>query len=81
MPELAYGSWKLMADGIDRLIAILGARARELEELANDAHDLVEIQLSKDIQEFLLHHAENITSEIAVLRKLLEQLIKQSEDS
>jgi hypothetical protein len=70
-----------MADGVDRLIAILGERARELEELANDAHDLLEIQLSKDTLGFLFHHAENITSEIAVLRKLLEQLIKQSENS
>jgi hypothetical protein len=70
-----------MADGVERLIAILGGRARELEEPANDAHDLLEIQLSKDTEEFLFHHAENITSEISVLRKLLEQLIKQAEDS
>ena len=70
-----------MPDGIDRLIAILDERGKELEELANDARDLLEMQLSKDTEEFLLHHAENITSEIAILRKLLQQLIRQSEDS
>jgi hypothetical protein len=70
-----------MADGVDRLIAILDIRATELAELSNDARELLKIQLSQDTQDFLLHHAENITSEIAVLRKLLEQLIKQSEDS
>ena len=65
--------------GIDRLIVILNGRAEELEELANDAHDLLTVQLSKDTEDFLLHRAEIITSEIALLRKQLEQLVKRLE--
>ena len=58
-----------MSEGIDRLIAMLGGRVKELEELANDAHDQLVIQLSKDTEDFLLHRAEIITSETALLRK------------
>jgi hypothetical protein len=68
-----------MSDAIDRLIAILDGRAREMEELANDAHDLLEIELSKDTEDFLLHRAEIITSEISLLRKQLQQLINRLE--
>lgn len=48
---------------------MLGGRVKELEELANDAHDQLVIQLSKDTEDFLLHRAEIITSETALLRK------------
>ena len=76
---MAYDE-RITNGGIDRLIAILNGRAKELEELANDAHDLLVIQLSKDTEDFLLHRAEIITSEIALLRKQLEQLVKRLED-
>lgn len=61
------------------MIAMLGGRAKELEELANDAHDLLVIQLSKDTEDFQLHRAKIITSEIALLRKQLGELVKRLE--
>ena len=59
-----------MRDKIDRLIAILNERAKELGQLANDALDLLEIQLSNDIEDCLLHRAGIIASEIALLRNI-----------
>jgi hypothetical protein len=71
----------ILTDGIERLIAILDAKARDLEQLANDARDLFETQLSKDTEDFLLHRAEIINSEIALVRKQLQQLIQSLENS
>lgn len=50
-----------------------------MEESANDAHDVLEIELSKDTEDFLLHRDEIITSEISLLRKQLQQLFNRLE--
>ena len=79
MKKCARKGVSILTDGIERLIAILDAKARDLEQLANDARDLFETQLSKDTEDFLLHRAEIINSEIALLRKQLQQLIQALE--
>ena len=79
MKKCVRNGVSILSDGIERLIAILDAKAGDLEQLANDARDLFETQLSKDTEDFLLHRAEIINSEIALLRKQLQQLIQSLE--
>jgi hypothetical protein len=66
----------ILADDIERLIAIFEERIKELQQLADDARELQEAQLSKDTEQFLLHRAEIIGSETMLLRKQFQRLIK-----
>ena len=58
----------VLGDAIERLIAIFEERIKELQQLADDARELQEVQLSKDTEQFLLHRAEIITLERMLLR-------------
>jgi ATP-dependent helicase/DNAse subunit B len=67
-----------MSDGMRRLVLVLRERAAELANLANDARSLSTQWTSKDVEDFLLHRADVIKSEVEILQRQIQRLLKQS---
>jgi hypothetical protein len=67
-----------MSDGMRRLVLVLRERAAELANLANDARSLSTQWPSKDVEDFLLHRADVIKSEVEILQRQIQRLVKQS---
>jgi ATP-dependent helicase/DNAse subunit B len=67
-----------MSDGMRRLVLVLRERAAELANLANDARSLSTQWTSKDVEDFLLHRADVIKSEVEILQRQIQRLVKQS---
>ena len=68
---------KVMSDGIRRFVPALRERAAELVALANDANDLASLWISKDAEDFLLHRADVIKSEVEMLQRQIHRFMKQ----
>jgi ATP-dependent helicase/DNAse subunit B len=67
-----------MSDGMRRLVLVLRERAAELANLANDARSLSTQWTSNDVEDFLLHRADVIKSEVEILQRQIQRLVKQS---
>jgi len=67
-----------MSDGMRRLVMVLRERAAELANVSNDAHSLSTQWTSKDVEDFLLHRADIIKSEVEILQRQIQRLLKQS---
>ena len=67
-----------MSEGIRRLALLLRERAAELTGLANDADSLSTLWTSKDVEDFLIHRVNVIKSEVEILQRQIQRLIKQS---
>jgi ATP-dependent helicase/DNAse subunit B len=67
-----------MSDGMRHLVLLLRERAAELTGLANDADSLSTQWTSKDVEDFLIHRANVIKTEVEILQRQIQRLIKQS---
>lgn len=67
-----------MSEGMRRLALLLRERAAELTGLANDADSLSTLWTSKDVEDFLIHRVNVIKSEVEILQRQIQRLIKQS---
>jgi hypothetical protein len=68
-----------MSDGIKRMIGILEKDIWELEKLVQNSLKVAKTQLSHDTEEYIVHRAQVINSEVDFLLKQIETIIKQSE--
>jgi hypothetical protein len=64
-----------MSDGMRRLVLLLRERAVELTALADGAHSLSTQWTSKDVEDFLLHRADVIKSEVEILQRQIHRLL------
>ena len=79
-PACAEVQWGAsMSDGIKRMIGILEKDIWELEKLIQNSLKVAKTQLSHDTEEYIVHRAQVINSEVDLLRKQIETIIKQSE--